>query len=648
MLIALRDSISNEVMKTQIEDMYLKNPTSTFGDKIKLKQVTRDWDAYRALVNKSDQLPGKITDGYKYFISKIDTGSYSAEEHIKALSRINVACIFLDERPYKGEDPQIIFETLNSLGKPLSFADLIRNYVMLGMPSHDQTEIYENKWFPNIEDALQDRASHFFRDYMQYKESKYFKVVSDNNTKELYSFFTHFVKKLFRLDKIAFIDDLQRYVPLYQLIIEIDPNVTISCEHNTNKVVLELLRNIFHDIKADAFKPLVLGLLEYHQYGFDDRKISDDQLIEALKVIRTYLIRRRVLKLTQGENKSIAGLCDEIRGGNASLLLDTRAEMLQLLSRGVYRLRFPNDSEVTNELKRIDFYNGLSKYIKFILGKIEEHLSKVSVDFRDKRITIEHIMPQSIERNKDWKAEIGENWLDVYKTYLHNIGNLILTEFNSEMGKKPLHDKKMQLMQSNLQYRNDVLQRTTWNEDDILTHQSEMINRFLMTFSLPVIMQQAENWDVNKPTTEQDTISPLDDEVGDAVTNRSPNAILINDELFEVSTWQDAYLAVLRWLITNKPIAFSEFLKQNEGNTKHPLVAVKSDLASLIKDDPIVARKYKRLSDGLLYSGIQKESEENPFYVHINQSARYLIMRIGHAMTLADMAEDSVTIELRP
>ena len=649
LLIALRDWVKHEGMKKQIEDMYLKNQSSTFSDKIKLKQVTKDWEAYRELINGGDFLPGKVTDGYRQFLSKIESSNYIAEEYVKALSRINVACIFLDERPYKGEDPQIIFETLNSLGKPLSFADLVRNYIMLGMSSDDQTEIYDSIWFPRIENVLQERTSHFFRDYLQYKESKYFKAISDNNTKELYSLFTDFAKKLFSFDKKALVNDISRYVPLYTWIDGYEHNAVIAQDINNNKEITELLRNIFHDIKADAFKPLVLCLLDYHHYGIDGIKLSDEQLINALSVIRTYLIRRRILKLTQGENKEIVGLCNKVRERADAFRGDARAEMLLLLSNGIYRLRLPNDTEIADELKRIDFYNGLYKYNKFILGKIEENLSKVSVDFRNKDITIEHVMPQNILKSNEWQQELGENWSDVHKVYLHNIGNLILTEFNGEMGNKPLIDKREKLIKSNLQYRNDILNRTTWNSDDILSHQTEMINRFLQTFALPVEMQQAENWDANKVTINQDLIYPLEDGVEETVTGRKPISIMIQDEVSGVKTWQDAYLEVLRWLHSNKPLGFSRYLNNKDDSTKYSLVISKSELVALSENDSsiIITNKYKRMADGVSYSKTSSADEnEDTLYVYINQSAPYLIIRMRNALNLADMNEESVIIEL--
>jgi len=648
MLIALRDWIDDKEMKKQLEDMYLKNSTSTFSDKIKLKQVTKDWDAYRALVNESEQIPGKITDGYNQFRSKLEKSGFRVEDYVKALSRMNVACIFLDERPYKGEDPQIIFETLNSLGKPLSFADLIRNYIMLGLSSNDQTEIYDKIWYPKIEHILHERTSHFFRDVMQYKESKSFKVVTNNNTKELYAQFTQFVDKSYQ-NKKAFVKDASRFVELYRWIDEVEPAPApvISRNVDKNKVIVELLRNIFHDIKADAFKPIVLGLLDYHQFGFNNKKLPDEQLIDALNVIRTYLIRRRILKLTQGENLEIPALCRSLNKERDLWFSNAKQEMLRLLSDRNYFLRIPNDTEITSELKRIDFYNGLKKYNKFILGKIEEARSKVAVNFRDKKITIEHVMPQSIEQSERWKREIGADFNDVKKMYLHNIGNLILTEFNSEMGNKPLEEKKKKLSESNLKYRLDITGRETWNKSDMLKHQNKMIKRFLETFSLPTEMQKAENWDNNKLVSNQELVSPLDDENDEMITGRNPNIISINDEQFEVSTWQDVYLTFLRWLSANKSLPFNSLLNI-DSNLKYPHVATKQTLLTLAEDDSKIAEKFKRLSDGVLFSNVEEETEEEPLYVYIWLSSKFLIRRIREAMIQSNMEEGSVTIELKP
>ena len=650
LLIALRDSVQDEKFKTDIQTLYLTNANSTYAEKIKLKQVTSDWDAYRTLVNKDDnRISGKLTNGYEYFLSKLVDKTFPAMEYIKALHKINVACIFLDEKPYKGEDPQVIFETLNSLGKSLTFADLIRNYILLGMESDEQSDIYEKQWHPRIEGALGEKSSHFFRDYLQHKESKNFKDVSDNNTKELYAFFKKFAEREFKTNKTEFVDDICRYVPWYQWIIGINSGINVTNDKVFNNQLIELLRNIFQDIKADPFKPLALTLLEYHQSGINGKKLSDDQLIEALTVIRTYLIRRRVMKLSQGENKDIPKLCNKIRT-DQSFINNAKSTLLNLLSSLTYQLRFPNDIEITKELMRIDFYNSLKSYSKLILGKIEEQLSKVSVDFRSTKISIEHIMPQSIGDSKNWKTEIGENWEEVHKDYLHNIGNLILTEFNSEMGNKPLEKKKDDLRKSNLSYRHDVINRSTWNKEDIEAHQSEMIVRFLDTFPLPPERQGAENWSTKSDESiYYDLFSPLEEDIAGIARGRRPKAILIDDEVYDVNSWKDLYLKFFRWLRDTRPNEWERLLNRpgDDFFGERPLFVTADVLASIVVSDPSRKKLYERLSDGVSYDSLEGKTTSNDEFVLTKQSAEYVIKRIGRAMNLAGIPEESVQIEFR-
>ena len=178
------------------------------------------------------------------------------------------------------------------------------------------------------------------------------------------------------------------------------------------------------------------------------------------------------------------------------------------------------------------------------------------------------------------------------------------------------------------------------------THQAEMIERFWAAFSLPVEMQQANNWDDKKASPEQELISPLDDDSADIATGKSPKAVLVNDELFDVSSWQDVYLVFLRWLHTNKPVAFSQLLNKSENNRKYTTIAVKQKILSLIEEDESLKSRYKRLSDGINLINIEGETEEEPLYVHINASASTFISRIREAMILSEMGDETVTIEL--
>jgi len=640
-LTALRDLEADEKNQNYITDNYLKNNSSTFQDKIKLKQVTKDWEAYRALVNKEEPTQGIIYNAYLLFKKLINekknvNSIFQFEHFILAIKRMNVAVIFLDERPYKGEDPQIIFETLNSLGKPLSLSDLIRNFILLSMNSNNQSKTYENTWHPKIEAILNEDTSRFFRDYLQYKTASQVKVVSDNNTKELYQLFKIFVEEHFKTHS-DFINDIIRYVNWYKWIITEVNYDNLTLDTHKNIEIKELLRNIFHDIKAEAFKPFVLGLLEYHQCGISNVKINDELLLSILKVIRTYLIRRRILGLTQGENKNIVLLSSRI-----GELATNKCSMVEFLSNMFFRLRFPNDNEIKSVLININFYEGLKKYSKFILGKIEENNTKVSVDFRNPKITIEHIMPQKIIDS--WEKELGFDYINIHKTYLHNVGNLILTEFNSEMGNKPFEEKKVKLITSSLNYRLSVINKKHWNENVIKEHQENMINWFLDTFPLPEAYKFESNW--NTTVTESKTFSPVDNDAVDVAEGNKPVELRIFNNVIKVKTWQDVFLKFIEHTKNNKNIDFSYLIQnQIEIFNRDDTIINWRKLKEIIDDRIELTDRYKTLNGKTWEKVVDLTDAE--IFIHINISAYSCIMRIANIMNKFNFSNNDVEIDLK-
>lgn len=640
-LIALRDNEPNQENKDFITGTYLTNNASSFQDKIKLKQVSKDWDAYRALITGTSAKPGIVKNAYDIFTKlianiKISRPEITLEKYIVAIQRINVAIIFLDERPFKGEDPQIIFETLNSLGKPLTLSDLIRNYVLLNMDSAHQAIMYETIWYPHIELPLSGSTSDFFRDFLQYKKSTSIKAVSDNNTKELYANFKNFVEESYTTHK-AFIDDIVKYVKLYTWIMQEEIAETISSDKIKDSQIKELLRNIFHDIKTEAFKPFILGLLYYHQNKTTTVLLSDDNFIAILQIIRTYLIRRRVAKLTQGENRNIVLLCNRIHD-----LVQKKIEMIDLLSSMFYKMRLPNDDEIRQVLMISKFYEDFKTYGKFILGKIEEYNAKVPIDFRNSKVTIEHIMPQTL--SDEWKAMLGTHYEEIYKTYLHNIGNLILTEFNSEIGNKPFKDKKTKLHTSSLYYRLEIVDYAVWNEDSIKRHQSNMINWFLQTFPLPQQYQSTPNYDRKKPDVT--TFSPLDDDAGDWAEGHKPAKMIIDSKVLSVATWQDVFIKFLTFMKEDNRYDF-QFVLDNQTDlfNKEGVVLNWRSLKMIIDKNLERATRYKSF-DGLFPDKILNPKDDTLF-IHTNISAATCMNRIASVMTKFDMPREFVIITLK-
>lgn len=628
-LLAIRDLTEDEVLKTRITNYYLKSRDS----KIKLELSAKDKEAFYSLVEGKTAKSSVIKIAYDIFIAKLKKNpEFSFENYANAIKKMNVAVIQLDERPFKGEDPQIIFETLNSLGKPLTLSDLIRNYILLNMKSESQSSIYEKTWYPIIEKQLGENASEFFRDFLQLKKAVPVKVVSDNNTKEIYAEFKDFVENHYQ-NKSDFINDIISYVDFYRWIIFEDFTDLISEDKEKDSEIKELLTNIFHDIKTEAFKPLVLGLLYQNQTA---KSISDEKLIEILKVIRTYLIRRRLSKLTQGENKEIVIMCRKIED-----LTNGKVTMIKLLCSSFYKMRFPNDNDIRQILSIANFYEDFKKYQKFVLGKIEEHNTKIAIGFRNPKITIEHIMPQTL--SDSWKAELGENAEEIHKKYLHNIGNLILTEFNSEIGNKTFSDKKKKLETSSMNYRLEILKNDKWNEESIKKHQDYMIKCFLETFPLPDEYKNSDNW--TSKSTDSETFSPLEDDAEEIAEGNKPKELLIDTEKIKVDSWKEVFLTFLKFVKEKESWTFDMLLEnQQEIWSNSEVILSYSALKSKIEKDEKYEGFYKTLD------GKSLEKAKNPaneFFVYSTISARTCIQRIASVLNKIGKSKEFVNITLK-
>ncbi len=316
--------------------------------------------------------------------------------------------------------------------------------------------------------------------------------------------------------------------------------------------------------------------------------------------------------------------------------------MIELLTNLFYRLRLPNDSEMSMELISMNFYESLRQYSKLILGKIEEYNSKVSVDFRNPKITIEHIMPQKLDDS--WKVELGEHFEDIHKRYLHNIGNLILTEFNSEIGNRSFEEKKKKLNTSSLNHRLDVITRDVWNERSIKEHQSNMVNWFLETFPLPDQYRDRTNW--NTQTTEKTLFSPLDTEAGDIAEGNKPVELHIFDDVIKVNSWQCVFIKFLKFLKDKPEYDFDYILdNQLEIFRRDETILKWSSLKELIDSNVDLTSRYKTF-DGKVWDKI-KDLNDDVLFIHINISASMCMSRIASVMEKLFLPDNSIQIKLK-
>lgn len=468
-LIAVRDSIIDEQLKTTIDSKYLKN-NNALGDvehKIKLKQVESDWSAYKNIIlgehlNDADK-NSNVFKNYKFFKNKLEKVNQEKLKNLveRGLVNFNIVTIQLEPDRNIWEKPQEIFESMNSLGKPLSLADLVRNYLLLGKTTAQQNNLYHNYWL-KIENNLSGSnnsfsISSFIRDYMQLVDIASYKKATETNHKELYQDF----KGLFEDDDHEeLIKKLADYSNEYAIL--------AGYKSSNNSKIDQKIADL-KIVESSGFYSFILGLLKLRT----DSELNDDDCLVILDAIFVYIARRRIIRITQGENKNAPLLVRYFN--NLILAEDKRKKMLEILSNQQYALRLPNDVDINTYLSapESNFYNLRSG--KFLQILIEEYLTKNRPTLNDKQLQVEHIMPQTL--TKEWKEELGVRYQEIQDNYLNNIGNLTLIRHNSELSNHTFSDKK-EIYENNAGMqiaKNKIINQESWGEVQIINRAQYLI-----------------------------------------------------------------------------------------------------------------------------------------------------------------------------
>lgn len=472
-LCAVRDISDDDSLKKFINDKYLKNANARDEDneyKIKLKQVETDWSVYVHLI-----LQNALTDkekttiiykNYRYFISRLTQFEQNGKDAARlidlGLNKFSVISIELEPDRNEWENPQEVFESMNSLGKPLSLADLVRNYLLLGLNGKTQETLYKKYWL-HIEQTLPGQVSNYIRDFMQWHYKTSYKKATEANYKELYRIF----KEIFSgLGAETVMKKLSNCASLYASLLPDGKTGHPSIDYELKDIQF---------LRVTTAYSFLLALLD----AWKGEAFSDDDIAAILHVFKIYIIRRRILGLTQAENKAFplyVNYLDQLE--NAP---DKGKAMLDILAHQENRLRLPNDIELGRYLETANFYNLQS--CRFILSLIEEKLTKNRPG--DEKIQIEHIMPQTL--NQAWKDELGPDYETVHQEYVNTIGNLTLIRHNQELGNKSFSLKK-EVYENNagLQIaRTDITNRKKWNKASI-TNRARWIIGYLLTEVIPI------------------------------------------------------------------------------------------------------------------------------------------------------------------
>jgi len=455
----------------KLRNYYLVNPDEEGERHYKLILSETDKETLLAILKKSPsphEAGNRIKQNYKLFQGLIDKYQGELEAICQGLAKLLIVDVSLDRTQ---DNPQLIFESMNSTGLELSQADLIRNYILMGLEPRLQTELYGNYWKP-MEKAFGQAAyvTHFDPFMRHYLTTKTGEIP---NVREVYAAFKTFSRSN-QVNITELVKDIHAYASYYcamALGTEADPQ----------------LKQAFHDLrelKVDVAYPFLLDA--YHDYK--QSRLAAGEMLSIVRLVESYVFRRAICAIpTNSLNKTFAGLSRTLKKDR--YLESVQAAFLLLPS---YR-RFPGDEDFQCEIKRRDLYNFRSR--SYWLRRLENHGRKERIVFED--YTIEHILPQNEALSPDWQAELGSDWQRIQQIWLHTLGNLTLTAYNSEYSDYPFaykrdqvtnaEGKKIGFKYSALNINEGLGTLEKWDEDAIKARAERLAKEATKVWTMPLL-----------------------------------------------------------------------------------------------------------------------------------------------------------------
>ncbi len=482
LFIALRDYLNDEdeflekFSRQKIRNRYLINSDEKGDKRFKLILSEPDRDTLLSLIDGNRRKPSepslKIMENFKLFEEWIRKNTNKLETIFKGLDKLMVVEISLE----RGKDnPQLIFESMNSTGKDLTQTDLIRNYILMGLEPEKQKIFYKKYWRAMEEDFKQNETlfNQFVRHYLTIKTREI------PNINKVYEAFKRYQQER-GIETEALLQDLQKYCGFFCRIV-----FKKEADKDLNKALSFLV-----DLEMDVIYPLLLEL--YSDYS--DGVLSKQDFIPIIYLTESYICRRAVCGLgTNSLNKIFASFTKKIN--KDQYLESIKAHFLSLEKTTG---KFPKDSEFKDSFITIDFYHFQER--EYFLERLENFDTKEPVN--TKECTTEHIMPQTL--TKEWERDLGENFQAIHDKYLHTIGNLTLTGYNQEYRNNSFQEKRDMekgFKQSSLRLNQSLKDLESFGEKEIEKRANDLADWALKIWTYPNL--DAETLEKYKPKKEK-------------------------------------------------------------------------------------------------------------------------------------------------
>ena len=479
LLCAIKDYVQKFNLETKlinlakIKNQFLYNSDEIDEDKYKLLLNVQDKETYIKLIDNTIFTVNKpatnIIKCYEFFYENIEDfikQDGQIDEIYAGIFKLSLVSISLDK---DSDNPQMIFESMNSTGKDLSQTDLLRNYLLMDLTPEKQTRLYKTYWKPMEELFGEDiykndvnKFDYFIRDFLTLKSDTGY-ICKINNVYE--NFKRYYLDN--NCEKFAVLKDLFTYAKYYACI-------DLLQEKDDE---LKLYWQEFKKLDSHVVYPFLLKLYD----DYSRQILIKEDFKKILQVVISYLWRRAICEIpTNSLSKTFATLYQAV---------DKEDYVNSIIKAFVFKSsykRFPSDYEVREKLQTKDIYH--FRLRKYLLEALENYYHKEPIDLNTANYTIEHIMPQNIEHNLSWQQMLGEDWQEVHSLYLHTLGNLTITGYNAEMSNKSFWEKvngESGFKHSHLKLNESIAQCDVWNKKSIQRRTNILTDIILKIWKYP-------------------------------------------------------------------------------------------------------------------------------------------------------------------
>lgn len=479
LLCAIKDYVQKFNLETKlinlakIKNQFLYNSDEIDEDRYKLLLNVQDKETYIKLIDNTIFTVNKPTTNiikcYEFFYERIEDfikQHGQIDEIYAGIFKLSLVSISLDK---DSDNPQMIFESMNSTGKDLSQTDLLRNYLLMDLTPEKQTRLYKTYWKPMEELFGEDiykndvnKFDYFIRDFLTLKSDTGY-ICKINNVYE--NFKRYYLDN--NCEKFAVLKDLFTYAKYYACI--------DLLQENDDE--LKLYWQEFKKLDSHVVYPFLLNL--YDDYSC--QILIKEDFKKILQVVISYLWRRAICEIpTNSLSKTFATLYQAVDKDDY-----VNSVIKAFVFKSSYK-RFPSDYEVREKLQTKDIYH--FRLRKYLLEALENYYHKEPIDLNTANYTIEHIMPQNIEHNLLWQQMLGEDWQEVHSLYLHTLGNLTITGYNAEMSNKSFGEKvngESGFKHSHLKLNESIAQSDVWNKKAIQRRTNILTDIILKIWKYP-------------------------------------------------------------------------------------------------------------------------------------------------------------------